>query len=143
LQLHAAAIGAAKVRPETIANAEAAHGMEQQLIEGLVECLSAGPAYEEAPAKHRHQEPGTRRNPIDKAHRSAYAHDANPSAVDAPGATASGAAFPGTAARPRAQLLTWRGVMPARAHPRSATEFTSIPETARAIVRRPIRDNPA
>ena len=56
LQLHAAAIGAARQRPETIVNAEAAHGMEQQLIEAIVECLSAGPADEEAQARRRHQE---------------------------------------------------------------------------------------
>jgi AraC-like DNA-binding protein len=42
LHLHAAAIRAAEVRPETIVNAEAAHGMEQQLIDVLVACLSAG-----------------------------------------------------------------------------------------------------
>ena len=60
LQLHAAAIGVARQRPETIVNAEAAHGMEQQLIEALVECLSAGPADEEVPARLRHQEIITR-----------------------------------------------------------------------------------
>lgn len=42
LQFHGAAIRAAEARPETIVNAAAAHGMEQQLIEALVECLSAG-----------------------------------------------------------------------------------------------------
>jgi AraC-like DNA-binding protein len=41
LQLHAAAMRAADVRPETIVNAEAAHGMEQQLFEAVVECLTA------------------------------------------------------------------------------------------------------
>ena len=60
LQLHAAAIGVARQRPETIVNGEAAHGMEQQLIEAIVECLSAGPADEEAPARRRHQEIMTR-----------------------------------------------------------------------------------
>jgi AraC-like DNA-binding protein len=60
LQLHAAAIGVARRRPETIVDGEAAHGMEQQLIEALVECLSAGPADEEAAASRRHQEIMTR-----------------------------------------------------------------------------------
>ena len=41
LHLHAAAIRAAEECPETIVNAEAAHGMEQQLIDVLVACLSA------------------------------------------------------------------------------------------------------
>jgi AraC-like DNA-binding protein len=42
LHLHGAAIRSAEARPNTIVSAEAAHGMEQQLIEGLVECLSKG-----------------------------------------------------------------------------------------------------
>ena len=55
LHLHAAAIRAAEVRPETIVAADAADGMEQQLIEVLVECLSAGPLKEKAQISHRHQ----------------------------------------------------------------------------------------
>ena len=55
LQLHAAAIRAAEVRPETIVDAEAAHGMEQQLIEVLVECLSAGPLQDKTRISHRLQ----------------------------------------------------------------------------------------
>jgi AraC-like DNA-binding protein len=55
LQLHAAAIRAAEVRPETIVDAEAAHGMEQQLIDALVECLAAGPLKEKAQISHGHQ----------------------------------------------------------------------------------------
>jgi AraC-like DNA-binding protein len=43
MQLHTAAIRAAGMRPQTIADPEAAHGMEQQLIHSLVGCLSAGP----------------------------------------------------------------------------------------------------
>ncbi len=42
LQLHAAAIRAAGMRPQTIVDPEAAHGLEQQLIHSLVGCLSAG-----------------------------------------------------------------------------------------------------
>jgi AraC-like DNA-binding protein len=55
LQFHAAAIRAAEIRPETIVNVEAAHGMEQQLIDALVECLSAGPCNDETAPRHRHQ----------------------------------------------------------------------------------------
>ena len=42
LQLHAAAIRAAGMRPQTIVDPEAAHGLEQQLIHSLVGYLSAG-----------------------------------------------------------------------------------------------------
>jgi AraC-like DNA-binding protein len=55
LQLHAAAIRAAEVRPETIVDAEAAHGMEQQLIDVLIECLSAGPSDQKMQTRHRDQ----------------------------------------------------------------------------------------
>ena len=55
LQLHAAAIRAAELRPDTIVNAEAAHGMEQQLLESLVECLSAAPPDPITEATYRHQ----------------------------------------------------------------------------------------
>jgi len=56
LQLHATAIRAAKRQTEAIVSAEAVHGMEQQLIEDLVECLQAGRAHQETPATHRRQE---------------------------------------------------------------------------------------
>jgi AraC-like DNA-binding protein len=56
LQLHAAAIRAAEVRPETIVNAEAAHGMEQQLFEAVVECLSAALSATTIQPMHSHQE---------------------------------------------------------------------------------------
>ena len=46
----------AEVRPVILVDAEAAHGLEQQLIHALVECLSAGPAHETAPATLRHQD---------------------------------------------------------------------------------------
>ena len=55
LRLHAAAIRAAEVRPETIVDAEAAHGMEQQLIHTLVECLSAKPAEDQMQIQLRNQ----------------------------------------------------------------------------------------
>jgi AraC-like DNA-binding protein len=55
LQLHAAAVRAAEVRPEVIVDAEAAHGMEQQLIDALVECLSAGPLKVKKQVSQKHQ----------------------------------------------------------------------------------------
>jgi len=55
-QLHAAAIRMAQIRPQVFLDAEAAHGLEQQLIHGLVECLPAGSADEDIPAAHRHQD---------------------------------------------------------------------------------------
>src|SRR4051812_21018719 len=55
LRLHVAAIRAAEVRPETIVNADAAHGMEQQLIEALIGCTLGGPLREERPVRHRQQ----------------------------------------------------------------------------------------
>jgi AraC-like DNA-binding protein len=44
MRLHAAAIRAAGMRPQTIVDLEAAHGMEQQLIHSMVRCLLAGPS---------------------------------------------------------------------------------------------------
>jgi AraC-like DNA-binding protein len=55
-QLHRAAIRMAGLRPETLVGAEASHGLEQQLIHALVECLSAGSAHETVPATLRHQD---------------------------------------------------------------------------------------
>jgi methylphosphotriester-DNA--protein-cysteine methyltransferase len=55
MQLHAAAIRAAGMRPQTIVDPEAAHGMEQQLIHSLVGCLSAGPG-EDASGPRRCQD---------------------------------------------------------------------------------------
>lgn len=42
--LHAAAIRMAQTRPQAFADRQTAYGLEQQLIEALVECLSAGSA---------------------------------------------------------------------------------------------------
>ncbi|HUC11458.1 MAG TPA: helix-turn-helix domain-containing protein [Stellaceae bacterium] len=55
-QLHAAAIRMAQARPQALVDAEAAHGLEQQLIYALVDCLSAGSAEEATPVRHRHQD---------------------------------------------------------------------------------------
>jgi AraC-like DNA-binding protein len=55
-QLHGAAIRVAETRPEALLGGEAAHGLEQQLIDVLVECLSAGSADEVTPAARRHRD---------------------------------------------------------------------------------------
>jgi AraC-like DNA-binding protein len=44
--LHAAAIRMAATRPQTLVDADAARGLEQQLIDAAVDCLSAGSAGE-------------------------------------------------------------------------------------------------
>jgi AraC-like DNA-binding protein len=53
--LYRAAIRMAETRSITLVDIEAAHGLEQQLIHALVECLSAGSAEEETPAARRHR----------------------------------------------------------------------------------------
>jgi AraC-like DNA-binding protein len=55
-QLHRAGTRMAESRPETLVGAEAAHGLEQQLIHALIECLSARPAQETVAATLRHQD---------------------------------------------------------------------------------------
>ena len=55
LHLHAAAIRSAEARPNAIVSEEAAHGMEQQLIEAVIEGLSRGRVDEQTPAEYRHQ----------------------------------------------------------------------------------------
>jgi hypothetical protein len=52
IRFHAAAIRAAGVRPQTIVDPQAAHGVEQQLIHSLVRCLSVGQS-EDASGSHR------------------------------------------------------------------------------------------
>jgi hypothetical protein len=55
-QLHAAAIRAVETgRPELI-NQEAAHGLDQQIIESLLECLSNGPITERTPVMRRYRD---------------------------------------------------------------------------------------
>jgi AraC-like DNA-binding protein len=54
-QLHRAAIRAAEIRSGPLVDGEAAHGLEQQLIHALVDCLAAGPVGEDMSA-HRHPE---------------------------------------------------------------------------------------
>jgi AraC-like DNA-binding protein len=53
-QLHRAAIRAAEIRAGLLIDGEAAHGLEQQLIHALVDCLSTGPPAEDRSAqRHR------------------------------------------------------------------------------------------
>jgi hypothetical protein len=54
--LHSAAIGLVERRSRAVIDAEAAHGLEQQLIHTLVECLSKGSAIEAAPATCEHRD---------------------------------------------------------------------------------------
>ena len=46
----------AETHPEALVGGEAAHGLEQQLIHALVECLSTGSADEVTPATRRHRD---------------------------------------------------------------------------------------
>jgi AraC-like DNA-binding protein len=54
--LHAAAIRMAQARPQALADAEAAHGLEQQLIHAAVDCMPAVAAGADIRAAHRHQD---------------------------------------------------------------------------------------
>jgi AraC-like DNA-binding protein len=53
--LHQAATRAAEARSGALIDGEAVHGLEQQLIHAIVDCLSAGPVGEDMSA-HRHPE---------------------------------------------------------------------------------------
>jgi AraC-like DNA-binding protein len=55
LRLHQAAVRRVEARSDVLADAEAAHGLEQQVIEALVECLSAGSVEEETEGAARHR----------------------------------------------------------------------------------------
>jgi len=52
---HGAAVRRVEAHSEVLADAEAAHGLEQQIIEALVECLTAGPVEEETRTAARHR----------------------------------------------------------------------------------------
>jgi AraC-like DNA-binding protein len=54
--LHAAAMRVAASHPQFIVDAQAAHGLEQQVIDGVVECLSTGSGDERTPLKRRQHE---------------------------------------------------------------------------------------
>ena len=53
--LYRAAIRMAEARSTALIDTEAAHGLEQQLIHALIECLSAGSADEETPTARHHR----------------------------------------------------------------------------------------
>jgi AraC-like DNA-binding protein len=53
-QLHRAAIRVVEAKSGALADAEAAHGLEQQLIDVLIECLCNGVSREETAAGRRH-----------------------------------------------------------------------------------------
>jgi AraC-like DNA-binding protein len=55
-RLHATATRMAEIHPQALVDAEAAHGLEQQLIHAVVECLSAGSWGEGTAAARRHQD---------------------------------------------------------------------------------------
>jgi AraC-like DNA-binding protein len=55
-QLHAAAIRMAERRPQAFHDAYAVHGLEQQLIDVLIDCLSAVAATKGTPTARRHQD---------------------------------------------------------------------------------------
>jgi AraC-like DNA-binding protein len=54
LELHAAAGKLAEYAPAVIANADAAHGLEQAVIEATVDCLGAAAIGEDSSARRRH-----------------------------------------------------------------------------------------
>jgi AraC-like DNA-binding protein len=54
--LHAAAARMAALRPQLLADVEAAHGLEQQLIHVIIECLSGGSADTGDAMARRHQD---------------------------------------------------------------------------------------
>jgi AraC family ethanolamine operon transcriptional activator len=56
LALHAAATEVAETRPQALADAEAVHGLKQQVIEALVECLTVVSADAGSAAACRHQD---------------------------------------------------------------------------------------
>lgn len=55
LSLHRAALRVAETRSSVIVDADAAHGLEQQLIYMLIECLSSSPCDQETPTDYRHR----------------------------------------------------------------------------------------
>jgi AraC-like DNA-binding protein len=54
--LHAATMRMAKIRPLALVDLEAAHGLEQQLIEAVIACLPVGSRVKGSEADNRHRE---------------------------------------------------------------------------------------
>ena len=55
-RLHSVAVRATHAQPVRLTEVEAAHGLEQQLIHALIECLSGGPVSTEPVTTRRHQD---------------------------------------------------------------------------------------
>jgi AraC-like DNA-binding protein len=55
-RLHTTAIRTARRNPRALTDTEAAHGLEQQLIHAIVECLSKGVTILETRGEHRHRD---------------------------------------------------------------------------------------
>src|SRR6516165_4690292 len=53
--LHTAAVRLAKEAPEIIANPQAAYGLEQALLEAMIDCLSKGAVEEDRVAQRQHR----------------------------------------------------------------------------------------
>jgi len=56
LQLHRTAIRAAETHSGALADLGASHGLEQQVIHALIECLASGTVAAETPVEHCHRE---------------------------------------------------------------------------------------
>jgi AraC-like DNA-binding protein len=65
--LHRTAIQTAKIRPRLLADVEAAHGLEQQIIDALIGCLASVTVEEESLAAKRHRDVLTRLEELLKA----------------------------------------------------------------------------
>jgi hypothetical protein len=70
--LHSAAIGLVERRSRAVIDAAAAHGLEQQLIHALIECLSISSAIDPAPATREHQDVALRLEALLQTHPEQY-----------------------------------------------------------------------
>jgi hypothetical protein len=70
--LHSAAIGLAERRSSAVIDAAAAHGLEQQLIDALIECFSGSSAIETTPATREHQDVALRLETLLQTHPEQY-----------------------------------------------------------------------
>ena len=70
--LHSAAIGLVERRSSAVIDAAAAHGLEQQLIDALIECLSRSSAIETTRATREHQDVALRLEALLQTHPEQY-----------------------------------------------------------------------
>jgi hypothetical protein len=70
--LHSAAIGLVDRRSSAVIDAAAAHGLEQQLIYALIECLSGSSAIETTRATREHQDVALRLEALLQTHPEQY-----------------------------------------------------------------------